>query len=165
MRKFIGINYIFLFLILGFLLFSCKKNDSIKINPQESQELNDYKFLNQRLKEFAVAFAPALNNIDTRNIIRNKAKLKLDEEYEVLIKDLFNENKINSLVSTNKSTKLHDDLFKRSGEHLFPQIYIPRFQYLEDYPADKGSSNLVEEDDLVYVFYSGDAEVDSAQAG
>jgi hypothetical protein len=157
-------TYLFLFLFLGTILISCKKMDSIKTDIPVAKELNDYKFLNQRLKEFAVAFAPALNNKEARNIIREKAKLKLDEEYEVLIRDLFKDNKITSLVPINVSQKLHYDFYKRSGEVLYPQIYIPRFQYIEDYPGSNKISDTCEEceEELVYVFYSGDAEVDSA---
>ena len=80
----------------------------------------------------------------------------------MLINTLFKEGLVKSLVSPIVNQKLHKDLFERSGEYLYPQIYIPRFQYLED----NSSLNRTEVDtteELVYDFYSGDAEVDSAQ--
>jgi hypothetical protein len=89
--------------------------------------------------------------------------MKFDEEYEVLINDLFKYSEINSLVPSSVNKSLHDDLYKRSGQHLYPQIYIPRLQYVEDNGGSVSVSDNIEEEDTVFVFYSGDAEVDSAQ--
>lgn len=117
--------------------------------------------MHRSLKEFANDFTPVLNSKAARNIIREKARLKFDEEYEVLIKNLFDEPVIKSLVSPSVSEKLHNDLYKRSGLHIYPQIYIPTFQYLED----NGLMHRFDSTELppVFVFYSGDPEVDSAQ--
>ncbi|MCB0741884.1 MAG: hypothetical protein R2796_06745 [Chitinophagaceae bacterium] len=58
-------------------------------------------------------------------------------------------------------------MYKRSGKRLFPQIYIPHFQYIEDYPESQTKINKSMDsnsfsDEPIYVFYSGDPEVDSA---
>ena len=155
--------------VISLTITSCKKYD--KLNPDliKPEVQNDYKFLGDRLKQFAVEIAPVIKNNEARAVIVAKAKQKFDEEYEVLIKDLFTDSRIASLVSIDKSNKLHEDLLKRSGERLYPQIYIPHYQFIEDYPSTKGSSALrTEEDpfieDPVLVFYSGNAEVDSANA-
>lgn len=160
MRKNIHPRIVLALLIFGLFLISCRKNDRDNFVNNDTKELSDYKFLNQELKKFANAFIPALKNNAAKNIIRNKAKEKFDEEYEVLILDIFKEPIITSLVSPLINKTLHTNLFKRSGEVLYPQIYIPRFQYLED------NSSRLEVDtteEVVYVFYSGNAEVDSAQ--
>lgn len=162
-----------LFLVISTILFvfnSCKKNDiETSASITTSQDLDDYKFLSNNLKQFAIILAPIINNSETRNIVRNKAKEKFDQEYEVLIKDLFTNNLIQSLVSKEKSEKLHVDLLERSGTHLYPQIYIPRYQYLEDNSLNTSTSPQVEIEDEpvplnpILVFYSGDPEVDSSQ--
>jgi hypothetical protein len=153
-------------LLLALIILSCKKNASFKDETRLSAEASDARFLNTSLKQFAIDLAPVLSNASTRNSIRNFAKQKFDEEYEVLIKDIFEDPRIASLVPVSKSGKLHNDIFKRSGEHLYPQIYIPHLQYIEDQMPGNSREQLATPDSIlelpVYVFYSGDAEVDSA---
>lgn len=171
MRKSFFTNQLIFSLTLSIILYSCKKFDTSKLDQTTSIQSGneDARYLNQRLKQFAISFSPVLQNKQTREIIIDKAKEKFDEEYEVLIRDIFEISQINSVVSKFESIKLHTDLFRRSGQHLYPQIYIPRLQYLEDNPNSKSAvSSRIEEDttteEPVYVFYSGNAEVDSADA-
>jgi hypothetical protein len=154
-------------LLLAMLLISCKKTGPVVSASEKTLETNDFKFLHTQLKQFATVFAAALKEKAGRDFITSKAKQKFDEEYEVLIKDLFKDKQINLLVPEKESRKLHDALFERSGEHLYPQIYIPRLQYLEDYPEERRNAVSRTEtetpaEDPVYVFYSGDPEADSA---
>ncbi len=151
-------------LLTTFLFISCKKADKIGTEAGVSHRQNDYSFLHSRLRQFANEFIPVLTNKTARNFIVDQAKLKFDEEYEVLINDLFKYKEIFSLVPVSVNESLHDDLHKRSGQRLYPQIYIPRLQYLEDYPSEKHRTETAEfVGDTIYVFYSGDPEVDSAQ--
>lgn len=163
MRNNTILRLLYVSLFLAIVVISCKKNDIKRFESPLTEKVDDYKFLNKRLKEFAKEFTPVLSDKNARNLIVKKAKEKFDDEYEVLVNDLFNERLITSLVPYQVNISLHRDLYKRSGEFLYPQIYIPRFQYIEDnYISNRIETDTTEE--IVYVFYSGNAEVDSAQS-
>lgn len=97
--------------------------------------------------------------------VHTETKNKFDGEHEVLIQDLqknsswkqkMNMPIINSALNAFKNI---------DGVNYYPQIYIPKFQHEEDMKEGKNDippNSNVEEDLIVYIYYSGDAEVDSA---
>jgi hypothetical protein len=141
-------------------MVSCNKEESIEVIKPEPEAIKDYIFLNQKLKQLAIVLGPLIKNPSFRSIIINKVNQKFDEEYEMLIKDIFSDESIKSVVSYSKIEKIHTDLYERSGIHLYPQIYIPMYQYLED--NNRNAARTSTEEEPVLVFYSGNPDVDSS---
>jgi hypothetical protein len=51
------------------------------------------------------------------------------------------------------------------GANYYPQIYIPKFEHEEDMKEEKNytaSTSNINQEQIVYIYYSGDSEVDSA---
>lgn len=147
--------------LLLLLFVSCRRDDSLLPLDNNAIEKNNFTFLNNQLKEYALLLGPAINTPVAREEIRRKVKLKFDEEYEALIKDIATIPRVKEIIDAEKVNRLHNDLFLRSKEHLYPQIFIPRLQYLEDNvaAARAASDSLIE--DPILVFFSGDPEVDN----
>jgi len=156
-------KYVSSLLLIGFsllIMVSCNKEESIEVIKPEPEAIKDYIFLNQKLKQLAIVLGPLIKNPSFRSIIINKVNQKFDEEYEMLIKDIFSDESIKSVVSYSKIEKIHTDLYERSGIHLYPQIYIPMYQYLED--NNRNAARTSTEEEPVLVFYSGNPDVDSS---
>lgn len=117
----------FYFAAFSIVLASCKKTDRLEKPIAQETVKSDFEFLNKNLRQFAKMMAPAIQSPTGREKIREMAKRKFDEEYEVLVKDLVADPTISPLVSIVESQNLHEDLRRRSQLHLYPQVYIPRF--------------------------------------
>lgn len=143
---------------------SCKKNISYKPDIPKSEGLSDFIFLNEHLKQLAIDIEPLIKNSTARSSIINKAKQKFDGEHEVLLKDVFSDGLIKSLVSTDIIEKSHRQLFERSGTHIYPQIYIPKYQFLEDNNIQATISDPINlNEDPVLVFNTGNSAVDNSK--
>jgi hypothetical protein len=145
------------------MIASCRKNDIPSTDEPPIVFKNDFQFLHAHLRAYAEALRPILTSPEGRKLIREKVMEKFDEEYEVLIKDIKNIPGAISLVDNQKITELDQALFARSKEHLYPQIYIPHLQYLEDTGGLTRSTTDTIIEEPVLVFFSGNPEVDNTQ--
>ncbi len=153
------------------LLGGCKKtindvqSDSGSNLPITSQSAaRQVAYAETNLKKIGAEIAKLSLDEKFVNFVRTEARKKFDQEYEVLIDDL----KKNPNWSIKMNTKnLNDGLaaFKNiggiNGANYYPQIYIPTFQHNED----ENNTNLysaLPSDSILYVFYGGNAEVDTA---
>lgn len=156
------------------LLFqSCTKNDKsiVQTQPLDKTEImsksaaEQVKYAEKNLEAIGTEIAKLVQNKDFRTYVHNEVKKKFDEEYEVLIQDLFKNTIWRNKVEYAK-IDLHLNQFKNlGGANYYPQIYIPKFQEIEDKGNAKNNANLggdLTADSIVYIYYAGDSEVDSA---
>jgi hypothetical protein len=147
---------------------SCRKPDksfeeaAVPITSQSAQ--NQIDFANKHLKQITEGIALLAKDKDFVSFVQTEAKKKFDGEYEVLIQDLQKNStwrqKMNMPIINNAL-----NAFKNiEGANYYPQIYIPKFQHEEDMKADNNytSTNSIILPEIVYIYYSGDSEVDSA---
>lgn len=153
------------------LLQSCTKTDETIIQKQfvEKTEImsksasEQVTYAQQNLKEIGTEIAKLAQNKDFITYVHNEVKKKFDNEYEVLIQDLFK----NSLWRNKEEYKKIDSYLNQfknlGGANYYPQIYIPKFQELEDNGIVSSSfGDNATEDSIVYVYYGGDSEADTA---
>lgn len=147
---------------------SCKKIDNsfedaaAPITSQSTQK--QIEFANKHLKQITEGIAVLAKDKDFVSFVQTEAKKKFDGEYEVLIQDL----QKNSTWKQKMNMPLINialNVFKNiDGSNYYPQIYIPKFQHEEDMKAENNyiPTNLIDSPEVVYIYYSGDSEVDSA---
>jgi hypothetical protein len=159
-----------IFLAIILLIVGCKKtntdvqSDIIDNTPITSQNAaKQVVYAETNLKKIGAEIALLSRDDDFVNFVRTQARKKFDQEYEVLVDDL----KKNPTWSTKMNTKnLNEGLaaFRNiggsNGGNYYPQIYIPTFQYNEDEGINNTSS--LQADSIIYIFYGGNAEIDSA---
>ena len=143
-------------------LNSCTKADFKANLDSEHEFLSDYKFLKSSLQEIARLFSPIISNKQLREIVYNKTKLKFDGEYTVLIKDLAADPDVSVFVNRDAVNKIHESLFSKAKTKIYPQIYIPKFQFQEDAGIEIRSELEHENEEPLIVFYTGNADVDSS---
>lgn len=175
-KKFIYTQKIKLTFVFAMIFFiaGCKKttndmqaniSDVIPITSQSAAKQVAYAETN--LRKIGTEIAKLTKDPAFVNFIHNEVNKKFDQEYEVLIDNL----KKNPIWSTKLNSKnLNEGLaaFKNiggpDGGNYFPQIYLPKFQYDEDNNSNNVSSNNtsnVDGEEILYMFYGGNAEVDT----
>lgn len=147
---------------------SCRKTDktfeeAIPITSQSAQ--NQIEYANKQLRQITEGIAVLAKDKDFVSFVQTEAKKKFDGEYEVLIQNL----QRNSAWKQKMNLPMINDAlnaFKNiDGANSYPQIYIPKFQHEEDMKEEKNytsSASNAEEEQIVYIYYSGDSEVDSS---
>lgn len=147
---------------------SCRKTDktfeeAIPITSQSAQ--NQIEYANKQLRQITEGIAVLAKDKDFVSFVQTEAKKKFDGEYEVLIQNL----QRNSAWKQKMNLPMINDAlnaFKNiDGANYYPQIYIPKFQHEEDMKEEKNytsSASNAEEEQIVYIYYSRDSEVDSS---
>jgi hypothetical protein len=165
MKNFIMKILLSITIVIAFL--SCKKNDSFsqesKIDITSKTYNEQIEYADSHLKVIGTEIAKLATDKNFVTFIHEEVKKKFDTEYEVLVNDLKkNANWSDKLNIKTLNESL--DAFKNiEGSTFYPQIYIPRFQNDEDYPNSTNSKpDAAISNQIVYVYYSGDAEVDSS---
>jgi cell division protein FtsB len=159
------------FLLLALLLMGCSKiriNDDVEFIDKSNVLLQTRKqqinYAETNLKAIGSEIAQLSSDDNFVNFVRTQARKKFDGEYEVLVQDL--------LKNSTWSSKLNSpallaglNAFKNiggsDGANYYPQIYIPTFQYFEDENISN-TANLLAADSIIYIFYAGNEEVDTA---
>lgn len=150
-------------------IIACKKTDNFSEEnkvPVTSQSVQkQIEFGNKQLKQITQGVAMLAKDKEFISFVHKEVKKKFDGEYEVLIQDL----QRNSNWSQKMDLPIINDAlnaFKNiDGSNYYPQIYIPKFQNDEDLKrlkSNEGATNNAAEEQIVYIYYSGDSEVDSA---
>ncbi len=160
------------FTLVLLILLGCKKTEQLVIDSitnsipiTEQSQANQVAYANENLMKIGKEIAKLTGDQKFVDFVRNSAKKKFDDEYEVLIEDL--KKDVNWSYSLN-TLKMNEGLnaFKKiggaNGGNYYPQIYIPTFQYDEDENISNSTNVAAPIDSILYVFYGGDAEVDSA---
>lgn len=160
------------FLTVSFLVlcFGCKKVETIvsETNASETPQTitmksyeDQVKYAESNLKLLGSEIGKLTKESGFVNFIHEAVSKKFDEEYEVLIKDLQKDTKWGDKIKTSAVNNTLKKFINIDGLNYYPQIYIPKFQANEDNSITTTSSTAMQEP-IVYVFYGGDAEVDSA---
>lgn len=149
-------------------ILSCKKTDksfeerAVPITRQSAQK--QIEFGNKQLKQIAEGIAVLAKDKDFVSFVQTEAKKKFDGEYEVLIQDLQKNGTWRQKMNVPIITTALNAFKNIDGANYYPQIYIPKFQHEEDIKGDNNytSTNAIGLPEIVYIYYSGDSEVDSA---
>ncbi len=150
-------------------IVSCQKNnlsnEQILSNFSKTPEAQ-IKFAEEQLKSIASEIGILTKDPEFINFIHAEVSKKFDAEYEVLIKDIQKGNKWSNQLQSSKIEEALKSFINFEGSNFFPQIYIPKLQRIEDDASDNISTQVVNSsavsEPIVYVFYAGNAEVDSA---
>ena len=164
--------------VLAMILFiaGCKKtNNDIQANisdviPITSQSAaKQVAYAETNLKKIGTEIAKLTKDPAFVSFIHNEVNKKFDQEYEVLIENL-KKNPIWSSKLNNKNLNEGLAAFKNiggsDGGNYFPQIYLPKFQHEEDNNINNVTSNNtsnVDGNEILYMFYGGNAEIDTTQ--
>jgi hypothetical protein len=149
-------------------ILSCRKTDKnfeepIPITSQSVQKQIDYA--SKHLKQITEGIALFAKDKDFVSFVHVETKKKFDDEYEVLIQDLQMNSTWKQKMNVPKINNALNAFKNIDGSNYYPQIYIPKFQHEEDMKEEKNytppTENIISEL-IVYIYYSGDAEVDSS---
>ncbi|NOT91440.1 hypothetical protein [Ferruginibacter sp.] len=150
-----------------FILIGCQKTDSgfensVPITSQSTH--NQIDFANKQLKQITEGIALLAKNKDFVSFVHTEAKKKFDGEYEVLIQNLQKNTNWKEALNTLQINSGLNAFKNIEGSNFYPQIYIPKFQHEEDMKEEKNytAPTNVAADSIVYIYYAGDSEVDSA---
>ncbi len=159
-----------IFLAIMLLIVGCKKtnkdvqNDFVDSTPITSQSAaKQVAYAEANLKKIGAEIALLSKDDDFVNFVRTQARKKFDQEYEVLIEDLKKNPTWGAKMNTknlNEGLAAFKNIGGTNGGNYYPQIYIPTFQYEEDESVNNSTSLLA--DSILYMFYGGNAEIDSA---
>ena len=159
-----------IFIVCLSAIVSCKKTDKmIESNlpvPITSQSAkNQIEYAKIHLKQITELIAVLAKDKDFVSFVQTEAKKKFDGEYEVLIQDLQKNSTWREKMNLPKINNALNAFKNIDGANYYPQIYIPKFQHEEDMKEEKNytaSTSNVNQEQIVYIYYSGDSEVDSA---
>ncbi len=162
-------------LLLQIGLFSCKKTEDVSgenilnktaITTKSTKEQVDYDVIN--LKNIGLEIAKAATDKNFVDFVHAEVEKKFDGEYEVLIQDLQKNTAWASKLSSNQLLNSLNQFKDIDGSNFYPQIYIPKFEAKDDIAhqsmLNPAAAPAPGSDTIVYVFYGGDSEVDSAAA-
>jgi hypothetical protein len=159
-------------LILIAVFTSCKKNENLFETQVGKNEIlsksyeEQVKYTEVNLKQLGTEIAPLAKNPEFVNYIHERVAKKFDDEYEVLIRDIQNDYRWKTILNTKSINNALNAFKNLGGSNFYPQIYIPKFQSMEDNGISLSSANSLADSSqsvvpIVHVFYAGEAEVDS----
>jgi hypothetical protein len=162
-----------LMLIANIVFTGCKKTEQSFESTENKAAIltksydEQVKYAETHLKQLGTEIGKFVANPEFVNYIHESVAKKFDEEYEVLVKDIQNDYRWQDRLNTPGINNALNAFKNLDGSNFYPQIYIPKFQFKEDEGVPTkpqntitASSQLVEP--IIYVFYGGNAEVDSS---
>ena len=149
-------------------IISCKKTDKsieeavVPITSQSAQK--QIVFGNKQLKQITEGIALLAKDKEFVSFVHTETKKKFDGEYEVLIQDLQKNSTWRQKMNMPTINNALNAFKNIDGANYYPQIYIPKFEHEEDMKEEKNHtiSNVSNNPEIIYIYYSGDSEVDSA---
>jgi hypothetical protein len=158
-------------LLFSILFASCTKmklNEDVEFVDNTNIDLQSNSkqvtYAEENLKAIGSEIARLSTDDNFVNFVRTQARKKFDGEYEVLIQDLQKSSEWGNQLRSNKlnaALNAFKNIGGTNGANYFPQIYIPTFQHNED-EGIGNVSNLLTADSIIYIFYGGNSEVDTA---
>lgn len=169
-------QFFILFLITNIVLTGCKKNEQSYENAENKNSIltksydEQVKYAEIHLKQLGTEIGKFTASPEFVNYIHESVAKKFDEEYEVLIKDIQADYRWEDRLNTPAINKALNAFKNLDGSNFYPQIYIPQFQSIEDgglstAPQDVTATSSQLAEPIVYVFYGGNAEIDSSSGG
>lgn len=168
MRQLLLLQLIFIVVFTG-----CKKTENSFEKHEGKNEILNKSYAEQvqyaeaNLKQIGKEIARLTTNPEFVNFVHESVTKKFDDEYEVLIKDIKNDYRWKERLNTTTVNKALDAFKNLDGSNFYPQIYIPKFQAMEDDGISLSTANSVASSSqlvvpIIHVFYAGEAEVDSS---
>lgn len=149
-------------IVLAVLTFSCQKDTTLKPKETETPR-SDFEVARELLVPFAQAAMKLSENPETKELVINEVAKRFDGDYNTLFSTLTHDQNNNARIASvltqddeDAMTVAIQKLAEAAGEEIFPQIYIPYFETLEE-QGESASARLANSTTSpIVVIYDGD---------